>query len=118
MRPAALSLLLTLVAPSVARIACGWDCIEQRKAAQAASCHEDESGDGDGEALTGGSSTTCHDDRALVVVRGASSTPNSAALLDVSTPFSSPIALSSAPTPPRYAAAPPGTRFALVQLRI
>ena len=116
MRLAALALLLTLVAPSVARIACEWDCIEQRAAAHAASCHEEESGDGD--SLTAASMTTCHDDRAFVVARGASLAANSAALVDVSTPLSSPIALSSAPIAPRNAAPPPGARLALVQLRI
>ncbi len=91
MRLAALALLLTLVAPSVARIACEWDCIEQRAAAHAASCHEEESGDGD--SLTAASMTTCHDDRAFVVARGASLAANSAALVDGSTPLSSPMAL-------------------------
>jgi hypothetical protein len=116
MRIAALVVLLSLVAPSVSRIVCGWDCIEQRNTAQAASCHEHEGGDGD--TLASGSSTTCHDDHSSIVARGASSNPNSAALVDIGAPLYSRTALSSRAIVAGNASAPPTTRLTFVQLRI
>src|SRR5688572_13241152 len=93
MRIAALVVLLSLVAPSVSRIVCGWDCIEQRNAAEAESCHEHEGNDGD--TLASSSSTACHDEQTSVVARSGSSTPNNTALVETSAPLDWRTALSS-----------------------
>ena len=116
MRIAALAVVICLVAPSVARIACGWQCINQRAATQAATCHEQQpTGD---NALARALVTTCHDDRAASVKRPSTSMPNVAAVAHYGSPLHRRPAVWLAAVAFVNTTAPAGPRFSSIQLRI
>ena len=116
MRIAVLAVLLSLVTPSVARITCGWDCIEQRGAAQAAGCHDHD--EGERNKLLSGLGTRCHEDLTSIADRGVSWTPNWAAVVEISVPTYSRKPFSSDTITSRTATDSAGTRLTLIPLRI
>jgi hypothetical protein len=59
MRLVAVAVFVCLLAPSLARVACGWECVDVYAATQPASCHDQESSDRD--TLTWDRVTACHD---------------------------------------------------------
>jgi hypothetical protein len=116
MRIAAVAVFICLVAPSVARIVCGWECITQRAATQAATCHEHQpAGD---NALARGSVTTCHDDRTAPVKRVITSIPNGAAVAHIGVPLHQRPAVWLGTVASVNISPPPGHHLSSIQLRI
>lgn len=121
MRFAALAVLLCLVAPSVSRIACGWECITERVATPLATCHEDSAGG----AATGGADrmmravvTTCHEDRTPSLTRVAISLPTSAPLADDGVLFEDRLGPSIRDVATVNTSASPAVHIRSIQLRI
>jgi hypothetical protein len=116
MRIAAAAVVVCLVAPSVARIACGWECVNQRAASEVAACHQHQP-DG-ANAVTRSALIACHDDPTPSVTRGVSVLPEAAAVLHAGSPPHRPPVLWSPAVASLDTSALPGSRLSSIQLRI